>query len=209
MNALLENGLLIMSKRTTPESEMPAPENGRPLGGQLDGLDALFDFKPAFDKAVSQVTAPGPNTRRALHELVCVTATRLHIERVVLVPLIAAHHPNASEYQKNVKTDHRRIEMLLALIDRRAPSDPDLASMFDELQDVVMSNIERQRSASAVVRAALTNELTIRLRGDLMAAVDTAMTRPHPHLPHQGPFGKLTTALIPRIDRLRNHVPVR
>ena len=78
-----------MANRQRPGSEMPNPGEGRPLGGQLDTLDALFDFQPAFNDAVNRVTSPESHTRGELHELVCIVATRLHVERTVLTPLVS------------------------------------------------------------------------------------------------------------------------
>ncbi len=178
------------------------------LGGQLDTLDALFDFQPAFRRAVRQVTSPESNTRQAMHELVCTMATRLHVERVILLPLLAGH-PDAADYDRHAPGDHHRIEVLLALIDRRAGSDPNLPSMFEELQQVTWANITHQQPAASLVRAGLSDEQADRLRCDLQAAVDTAMTRPHPNLPRHGPLGQLTTTMTARFDRLRNHAPLR
>jgi hypothetical protein len=187
---------------------MPTPGEGRPLAGQLDTLAALFDFEPTFAAAISKVTSPDSDTRRALHELVCITSTRLHIERAVLSPLLAGH-PAAAPHRHDSRHNHHRVEVLLALIDRRGPSDPTLLSMFEELQVVVRSNLGSQQAAITAVRADLTAEQTDSLRHDLRSAVDTAMTRPHPHLPHQGGIGKATRAVTARLDRLRNHTPVR
>jgi hypothetical protein len=197
-----------MTSRKAQGAEMPAPGQGRPLGGQLDTLAVLFDFQPSFDAAVERTTAPDSHTRGALHELVCITATRLHIERVVLRPLLVGH-PDAAEYHQHSKGEHHRIEVLLALIDRRGASDPDLPSMFQELQDAVHSNLRRQRAAAARVHAELDERQAHTLRRELQTAVDTAMTRPHPHLPRRGPFAGLTTAFFARMDRVRNHAPAR
>lgn len=57
---------------------------------------------------------------------------------------------------------------------------------------MVRSNLRRQRPAAARVRSELDEQQTANLRSDLRTAVDTAMTRPHPHLPHNGPIGRIT-----------------
>jgi hypothetical protein len=193
-----------MSSRNALETEMPAPGEGRPLGGQLDSLDALFDFQATFEAAVDKTISPDSNTRQALHELVCITSTRLHIERVVLVPLLGAH-PDATDYREQSKRDHHRIEVLLALIDRRGVSDPEIPSMFQELQDVVRSNLGHQREAADRVRSGLSDQQIQGLSRDLQKAVDTAMTRPHPHLPPAGRIRRLSA----RLDRVRNRTSVR
>jgi hypothetical protein len=197
-----------MATRQHPGSEMPAPGEGRPLGGQLDTLDALFDFQSTFNDAVNRVTSPESHTRGELHELVCIVATRLHVERSVLAPL-ASSVPGGDDYQSTRQAVHHRIEQILSLIDRRAASDPQMPSLFKELQDVVRSNNASQQVLFSGLRAGLSESKAQRLRMDLQAAVDTAMTRPHPHLPHNGPLGGWARAVAARIDRLRNRAPVR
>ena len=196
-----------MSSRHTA-TEMPAPGDGRPLGGQLDDLDVLFDFRPAFDRAVARVTASESDTRTALHELVCILSTRLHIERVILLPLLAGQ-PDAADYRQRFRPGHHRIEVLLGKIDRRHASDPGLVDLFADLQAEVASNMADQGSASAAVEQGLSGEQREHLREELRAAVDTAMTRPHPHLPHHGLLGRFTSTVTARADRLRNRAPVR
>jgi hypothetical protein len=197
-----------MTKRMTTGEEMPAPGEGRPLGGQLDSLNALFDFHPTFVEAVGRVTSPDSDTRRALHELVCIVATRLHVEREILLPLFAGLS-QGGDFASRIKPNHRHIEGLLARIDRRAPSDPDLMALFEELQAAVRSNLEHQQTTASAAHRGLSEDQAARLRSDLMRAVDTAMTRPHPHLPHHGALGRAASAVIGSVDRLRNHAPVR
>jgi hypothetical protein len=197
-----------MATRQRPGSEMPDPGAGRPLGGQLDTLDALFDFQSVFSDAINRVTSPESHTRGELHELVCIVATRLHVERTVLAPL-ASTAVGGDDYNSTRKAVHHRIEQLLSLIDRRGASDPQMPSLFQELQDVVASNNAIQQSMFSDLRAGLSESSAQRLRADLQVAVDTAMTRPHPHLPHDGPLGGWARAVAARIDRLRNRTPVR
>ena len=194
--------------RSNTATEMPAAGEGRPLGGQLDDLDALFDFRPTFAQAVARVTSLESDTRVALHELVCIVSTRLHVERVVLLPLLAGQL-GAADYRKRFRPGHHRIEVLIAKIDRRHASDPELPVLFADLQAAVESNLAEQQSTSADVQGQLSDEQEERLRADLHAAIDTAMTRPHPHLPHHGPLGRLASTVTARVDRLRNRTTVR
>jgi hypothetical protein len=84
-----------------------------------------------------------------------------------------------------------------------------LPALFADLQTEVASNLAAQRSTAAEVQRQLSGDQEQRLRVDLQAAVDTAMTGPHPHLPHHRPAGRLVSTVTARVDRLRNRTSVR
>jgi len=99
---------------------------------------------------------------------------------------LASTVPGGDDYHTTRKAVHRRIEQLLLLIDRRGASDPQMPALFQELQDVVRSHNARQQVLFSDVRTALSEDDAQRVRSDLQAAVDTAMTRPTPIYPMTG-----------------------
>jgi hypothetical protein len=115
---------------------------------------------------VARVTASESDTRQALHELVCIVSTRLYIERVILLPLVAGQ-PGAAGYPKRFRAGRHRIEVLLDNIDRRHASDPQLPALFADLQNAVASNLADQRTMSAAVRDRLDSQQEERLQAVL------------------------------------------
>jgi hypothetical protein len=125
--------------------------DGRPLGGQVDGVEELFDFKPVFERAVSRVTDPGSDTRRSLHELVCIVATRLHLESAVLHPL---GQSSTSAGGRSTATT-KGVEMTFQELMQRSPVDraafyhqwpkdhremqPELAAEYDQVAELLES----------------------------------------------------------------------
>ncbi len=173
-----------------------------------DPLDQLFDFRPSFDDAVAWVRSPNSQTRLALHELVSTISIRLYLERTMLFPLLEGRAGEIG-YEGQSGSPNRRIERLLLAIDRRDATSSDLGAIFGRLENAVHANLDRQKAPCARYRALLSAEDLTGLRVDLERAGNTKVTRPHPHLPHNGPMGATASALAARVDHIRDQRLIR
>ncbi|MDQ6785019.1 MAG: hypothetical protein M3063_16600 [Actinomycetota bacterium] len=139
-----------------------------------------------------------------------VISEHLDVEAAVLGPIVRSRLADGHRIARVSLGQHRGIERLLAKIERRSVSSPDLAGLVTQLASAVHRLASEEESSTfAQVRASL-NPAELHDLGDrMLAARRWAATRPHPYLPHRGRLARVTRASMGIADRVRDKLIIR
>lgn len=162
------------------------------------GRDALIAQPPRHADAIAWLSA------------------HLATVNTVIVPAIRRTLPEA-EHRAQLSAHSRALHQLeyeLRLLHGRLNGDSAMAHLNpDRVRAVVLTRLDAQRALQEQLLAELQQAVTAEQWGQLIGRyakqVLHAPTRPHPHLPHTGPAGRLAGRLARAGDRLLDVVDSR
>jgi CRISPR/Cas system CSM-associated protein Csm2 small subunit len=160
----------------------------------------------SISELFDQIRDPNADRHKALTEAIAHIATHVAVERSYLYPLVNRKQIGSRRLGRELLSDYKRMQKLLAYADRRKWNSPDLPDLMDELIDVFEDH--RIRCVN-VLMPALQKELEVAdmetLGAKMAAAESIILSHPHPYLLLLGgPIYQWTTRVASRWDRMRD-----
>jgi hypothetical protein len=138
---------------------------------------------------------------RMIHEgspdLVAEVSAHLVAESQLLYPAARRSLPDDEVLDESLDRDHR-IEEALTRLDGSEERREDLLALFETHADALDNDLFPR------LRDVIDEEDLIELGGALPIVLAQAPTRPHPHMPDEGPLEVIGDTLAAGVDRLRD-----
>lgn len=176
-----------------------------------DGLESLVadhrELARSFDE-LAAAADPLDAKQRLIHmrQAIC-----LHADAEAgALSLLGSRLDGGRERWRSWRRAYRRVEKLLAEIERRSISSPDLSELIEDvIADVERLIGEQEKVTFPLLRSALSTTEQAELAQRVLAARRWGDTRPHPHLLHRGVLSRTLRAGLSPVDRLRDRMAPR
>lgn len=179
--------------------------------GAADGLASLVadhrELARSFDE-LAGATDPLAAKQRLIHmrQAICLHADA----EAVALSYLGSRSTGGRERWRSWRRAYRRVEKLLAEIDRRSISSPDLSDLIEDVIADVQRLIGEQETVTfPLLRSTLSPAERAELAGRVLVARRRGDTRPHPHLLHRGALSGVLRASLAPVDRLRDRMAPR
>jgi len=182
-------------------------------GHTTDGLEELVVEHERIRRALDELvdtSGPAWEKKDQLKQLRQLISRHEDVEASILAPVIRSRLDHGHRQWRSSRRLYRHIDSLLALIDRRSISSPDLPQLVEGLRRAVGELIARQDTVTFPgLRAALAGQELEHLGDRVAAARHHATSRPHPYVPHRGMLARLVRPEAAILDKLRDRTPPR
>ncbi len=172
-----------------------------------DVVDVLVtDHREVAELIHEIVRTAGPAHRRDLADQLVAELVRHSVaEEMYVYPAIRDAVPGGEQVTEHDAEEHKQLERLMKQLESTDSAGPDFVTVVQQLQTTFQHHIEDEESEQFVqLRAHLSEDDLISLKGKVQAAKKVAPTRPHPDAPNAELFHKTLGAGVGMVDRLRD-----
>ena|GEM_PF-3431337 len=173
-----------------------------------DGIDQLVTEHRALERLFDELGRPSGSAweRKGRIIRICQAISEHEdVEASVLAPLIRSRLNDGHHLWRSLRRRYRTIDKLLAEIERRSISSPDLPELLERAMTAVDELIEEQESSTfARIRSTLSRGELEKLDDQVTAAHRHADTRPHRYLPRRGALARKARTGMAVVDKLRD-----
>lgn len=173
-----------------------------------DGISQLVEEHRALERLFPELSSPSGAAWERKGRIIRIRqAISQHedVEASVLAPLIRSRLDDGHHLWRSSRRRYRKIDKLLAEIERRSISSPDLPELLESAMTAVDELIEDQESSTfSRIRSTLSRGELGKLDDQVTAAHRHADTRPHRYLPRRGVLARNLRAGMAVVDKLRD-----
>ncbi len=183
---------------------------GRHFGGYSqvvdnDAVAVLEKDHSTVQDLFSRVSGQDEDRPAVLKELLRTLSAHVATEKQLVVPLLRRHGEEGKALADELGGEHRAIEKLVVLVERRKVNSPDVPDLVNELLDITDRHIARANGRlfgflRETVDPAELADLGEALRSDEVQL----LSHPHPHLPDTGPLAVVSRKAAALFDRGRD-----
>lgn len=172
----------------------------------MDAIELLTNDHREVERLFAQLGDEGADQHHILGQIVRQLAMHDAVEKRVLYPEVEQYVPGGRVLAERALAEHDEADQLLASVDGRDPSDPEVARQLDLLMAAVRRHVSEEESEifPALMRASEPGQL-VRLGTKLESAMAWAPTHPHPHAPVSGPLAGPLNAAASVVDMARDN----
>lgn len=201
-----------VTTRTSSEPNDVAPQATAPSSdAAADGLASLVADHRELARSFHELagaTDPLAAKQRLIHmrQAICLHADA----EAVALSYLGSRSTGGRERWRSWRRAYRRVEKLLAEIDRRSISSPDLPELIEDVIVEVQRLIGEQETVTfPLLRSTLSPAEQAEVARRVLVARQRGDTRPHPHLLHRGALSWALRASLAPVDRLRDRMVPR
>lgn len=172
----------------------------------MDAIELLTNDHREVERLFGQLGDEGADQHHVLGQIVSLLAMHDAVEKRVFYPEVEEYVPGGRALAERALDEHEQADQLLASVDGRDPSDPEVARQLDLLMAAVRRHVNEEESEifPALVRASERGQL-VRLGTKLESAKAWAPTHPHTHAPSSGPLAGPLNAAASLVDMARDN----
>ncbi len=183
------------------------PDSSEPTIGvpERDVTELLISEHDRLQDLFRRVSGPEEDRRAVLKELMQGLANHLAVEKAVLLPVLA-ERVTGGESMAGVLTDeHKQVEHVLTLLERRKVNSPDVPGFVSELMAITEEHVRRADEAIIpALRDGLTRSELVEIGDTMVTDERSLLTHSHPALPDSGPVAAVTRKVAEVVDRMRD-----
>ncbi len=171
----------------------------------MDAIELLTQDHREVEGLFAQLATEGADRRQVLEQISKQLAMHDGVEKRIFYPEVEQSVPGGQALAERALRQHEETEQLLASVDGRDPSDPEVARRLDLLIDAVRRHVKEEESEifPALLRASERGQLA-RLGAKLESAKAWVPTHPHPRAPGSGPLAAPLNAAASVLDMARD-----
>ena len=172
-----------------------------------DVVDALTtDHREAAELIHEIVRTADPAQRRDLADQLVAELVRHSVaEEMFVYPAYRDNVPGGAQVVEQDTEEHKQLEHLMKELESADPADPAFLTLVEQVQTTFQHHIDDEEGRQfPQLRAALSQEQLVELKGKVETAKKVAPTRPHPEAPNAELFHKTLGAGVGLVDRLRD-----